>query len=130
MLDTDAKLLTPLELKVMNLLWSLKQALVKELIARWPADEPLPKYNTVSTIVRILEEKGFVAHESEGRSHRYYPLISKRQYQKRLLHNVIDNVFAGSLTGMVSSLLDSQRVSSEELARLKSLIDESEGTAR
>ncbi|RMG71152.1 MAG: BlaI/MecI/CopY family transcriptional regulator [Bacteroidetes bacterium] len=122
----ESKLLTPLELKVMNLLWSQKQALVKELIASWPEPDQVPKYNTISTIVRILEEKGFVGHEAEGRSHRYFPLISKRKYQKRLIHNVMENVFSGSLTGMVSSLLDSQRVSPEELARLKSLIDESE----
>lgn len=129
MVDMDSKLLTPLELKVMNLLWSLKKALVKELIARWPEEEAVPKYNTVSTIVRILEEKGFVDHEAEGRSHRYFPLVTKRQYQKRLLHHVMDNVFAGSLTGMVSSLLDSRHISPEELAGLKTLIDQSESDA-
>ena len=121
----DSKLLTPLELKVMNILWNLKKGFVKELIAKWP-ETKAPAYNTVSTIVRILEEKGFVGHESQGRSHQYFPLISKTQYQKRLLRNVMDNVFSGSLTGMVSSLLDSEKISKDELSALKDLIDNSE----
>ncbi|GAB4404490.1 MAG: BlaI/MecI/CopY family transcriptional regulator [Bacteroidia bacterium] len=122
----EQKLLTPLELKVMNLLWGLKKALVKEVIDAWE-EEPAPKYNTVSTIVRILEEKGFVGHESEGRSHRYFPLISRHKYQKRLMRSVLDNVFAGSMTGLVSSLLDGGHVSRKELEALRTLIDQSEG---
>ncbi|MCI4670743.1 MAG: BlaI/MecI/CopY family transcriptional regulator [Bacteroidia bacterium] len=122
----EKQLLTPLELKVMNILWALKKAFVKDLISHWPKEEKLPKYNTVSTIVRILEEKGYVGHESQGRSHEYYPLISKGQYQKRLIGNVLENVFSGSLTGMVSSLLDSQQLSQKELDQIKDLIEDNE----
>ena len=125
----ESKLLTPLELKVMNILWRLKKAFVKEIIEEWP-DEPIPSYNTVSTIVRILEDekkgKSYVGHKAFGRSHQYYPLITKREYQQRLMKNVLNNAFSGSLTGMVSSLLNSQKVSSEELDALKKLIEESD----
>lgn len=121
----EQKLLTPLELKVMNILWQLKQAFVKEIINEWP-EEPKPKYNTVSTIVRILEEKGYAAHEAQGRSHRYHPLITKGKYQQKLVRNVLDNVFSGSLTGMVSSLINQEQVSSDELDALKKLIEDSD----
>ena len=123
----EQKLLTPLELKVMNILWVLKKAFVKEIIAHWPDQDDLPKYNTVSTIVRILEEKSYVDHEAFGRSHQYFPIVSKGKYQKRLMKNVMDNVFSGSLTGMLSSLLDSEKISTKELDELRSLIDQSEG---
>ncbi|MEL6627873.1 MAG: BlaI/MecI/CopY family transcriptional regulator [Bacteroidota bacterium] len=121
----EQKLLTPLELKVMNILWQLKQAFVKEIINEWP-EEPKPKYNTVSTIVRILEEKGYAGHEAQGRSHRYHPLITKGKYQQKLVRNVLDNVFSGSLTGMVSSLINQEQVSSDELDALKKLIEDSD----
>lgn len=120
----ENKLLTPLELKVMNLLWSVQKAFVKELIEKWP-EKPVPAYNTISTIVRILEEKGYVGHDAFGRSHQYRPLISKRQYQKRLLNNVLDNVFSGSFSGLVSSLLDQESLSKKDLDDLQRLIDDS-----
>lgn len=121
----ELKLLTPLELKVMNILWGMKKAFVKEIIARWPENSE-PAYNTISTIVRILEEKGYVGHDSQGRSHQYFPLISKTKYQKRLMSNVLDNVFSGSLTGMVSSLLDNEKISPDQLTELRKLIDNSD----
>ncbi|MEO0471285.1 MAG: BlaI/MecI/CopY family transcriptional regulator [Bacteroidota bacterium] len=121
----EQKLLTPLELKVMNILWSLKKAFVKELIAQWP-DKPEPAYNTVSTIVRILAEKGYVGHEQMGRSHQYFPIITKTKYQKRLMKSVMENVFSGSLSGMISSLLDNESVDGNELSEIKKLIDQSE----
>ena len=92
------------------------------MIANWP-EPKAPAYNTVSTIIRILEEKGFVGHDSLGRSHQYFPLISKTKYQKRLLRNVMDNVFSGSITGMVSSLLDNEKISKDEISTLKDLIE-------
>ncbi|MEL6699826.1 MAG: BlaI/MecI/CopY family transcriptional regulator, partial [Bacteroidota bacterium] len=81
---------------------------------------------TVSTIVRILEEKGYAGHEAQGRSHRYHPLITKGKYQQKLVRNVLDNVFSGSLTGMVSSLINQEQVSSDEIDALKKLIEDSD----
>ncbi len=122
----DQKLLTPLELKVMNLLWCQKEAYVKDLVSNWP-EHPAPAYNTVSTVVRILEEKkGFVGHKAMGRSHLYYPLVSRRRYQQFALRDMIDSVFAGSLTGMVSTLLNGEKVSNQEIEALRDMINESE----
>ncbi|MDX2286912.1 MAG: BlaI/MecI/CopY family transcriptional regulator [Bacteroidia bacterium] len=115
------KLLTPLELKVMNVLWSLGKAFVRELVEQWP-EEKEPKFNTVSTIVRILEKKGFVGHEPVGRGHCYYPLISKRKYQQHLLGNVLETVFSDSMTGLVSTLLDQRKASQTEIDELKDLL--------
>ena len=119
------KLLTGLEQKVMNLLWDLEKAFVKELIEKWN-EEPVPAYNTVSTVVRILQEKGYVGHEAFGRSHRYYPLIEREEYQKRFMKNVLKNVFSGSLTSMVSSLVDNDDISNDELDEIRKLIDDAE----
>ena len=116
------KLLTALELKVMNILWDKKQAFVKELIEEWN-EEPVPAYNTISTVVRILQEKGFVGHKAFGRSHQYFPKITRNKYQKRLMRNVLDNVFSGSLKTMVSTLVSDDSLSDNELEELKDLID-------
>lgn len=122
----DSKLLTPLELKVMTLLWKRKKAFVKDLITQWPPndDGKVPAYNTVSTMVRILEEKDFVGHESQGRSHEYFPKITRAQYQKMHIKNVLQNVFSGSRQGLVSTLLDGEDLSKDEVSQLKDLIDE------
>ena len=109
----------------MNLLWDLEKAFVKELIEKWN-EEPVPAYNTVSTVVRILQEKGYVGHEAFGRSHRYYPLIEREEYQKRFMKNVLKNVFSGSLTSMVSSLVDNDDISNDELDEIRKLIDDAE----
>jgi len=115
-------LLTPLELKVMNILWKLNEAFVKDLLACWP-DAKKPHANTVSTTVRILEDKKYVSHKTYGRSHQYYPLISKTQYQKRLLGNIVENAFAGSASSLVSALIDTEKVSNSELDEIQTMIN-------
>lgn len=119
------KTLTPLELKVMHLLWEHKQAFVKELVEAWEG-EPVPAYNTISTMVRILEEKGFVGHEAFGRTHRYFPLISKAMYQRQHLRSVVENVFDGSFKGLLAGLLGGGEISPGELAEVKRMLDEHE----
>lgn len=123
-MKSPEKLLTALELKVMNVLWDLERAFVKELIEKWP-EEPAPAYNTISTIVRILEDKGFAGHESFGRSHRYFPKIGREEYQKKLLGNVLDSAFSGSLSSLVSTLVDGRKLSPQEVDALKDLIENS-----
>jgi predicted transcriptional regulator len=120
-----SKTLTGLELKVMNLLWDLEKAFVKDLVDHWK-EEPVPAYNTVSTVVRILQEKGYVEHEAFGRSHQYSPAIGREEYQKRFMKNVLKNVFSGSITNMVSTLVDNEEISSEEMDELRKLIDDAE----
>ncbi len=124
-----SKLLTPLELKVMNILWKLKKGFVKDILERWPEDpEPdakKPAYNTVSTTVRILEDKGYIDHKAFGRTYEYFPSISKAEYQKRLLGNVIENAFGGSVKSLMSALVDADKVSDKDLTDIQDLIDKS-----
>ena len=77
------KELTKAEEQIMQVLWDLNRAFVKEIIDRLP--DPKPAYNTVSTIVRILQDKGFVGHETYGKSHCYYPLVDKNTYTRKFL---------------------------------------------
>lgn len=118
----DKKALTTLELKVMNILWRLKKAFVKDVLEDWPNDTK-PAYNTISTTIRILEDKGFVAHEAFGRTHQYFPLINKNAYQKTFMKNVKKSLFAGSVRNMVSALLDNSKLSNEDLKDLEELIN-------
>ena len=119
------KLLTPLELKVMNILWGLQKGFIKDILNNWD-EEPKPAYQTISTIVRILEKKkGYIGFKAYGKTHEYFPLISKNDYQKSFLNNAVQNVFAGSMASLVSALVDQTQVSSSELDALKALIDES-----
>lgn len=124
-----ARLLTPLELQVMNLLWEKERVFVKDLIEAWEPDKngKKPAYNTISTIVRILEkDKGFIGYKAYGRTHEYFPLISKSDYQKTFLKNAIANVFSGSVTSLVSALVDDEKVDANELDELKRLLDDEE----
>ena len=79
------KELTRAEEQIMQVLWDLGKGFVKDIIDKLP--EPRPAYNTVSTIVRILQDKGFVGHETFGKSHCYYPLVAKDTYTKKFLKN-------------------------------------------
>lgn len=118
------KLLTPLELRVMNILWKLKEAFVKDILEYWSEDSK-PAYNTISTTVRILQEKGYVDYKAYGRTHQYFPLLSKADYQKRFLSNAVENVFSGSMSNLVSALMDGKSMSEPELEQLEDLIKKS-----
>ncbi len=107
------KELTKAEEQVMQLLWEKEEAFVKELVEAF--DKPRPAYNTVSTIIRILETKGFVAHEAFGKTHRYYPLIKKEVYTKHKLGNLVSDYFNGSFSNMVSFFTGNKKVSAKEL---------------
>ena len=116
------KELTRAEEEIMQTLWSLKKASVKEILAELP--DPKPAYNTVSTIVRILEQKGMVDHESRGRTHLYFPIVEKDAYRSFSMRKVMDNYFGGSLKNMVSFFVDKDDVSSRELDDILKIIDQ------
>lgn len=118
------KLLTPLEQKVMNILWKLEKAFVNDVLDGW-TEEPKPAYNTISTTIRILEEKGFIAHKAFGRTHRYFPVVSQPDYQKNLMTNIIQNAFSGSLSSLVSAIVDNEQLSDAEIAEIQELINKS-----
>lgn len=94
------KELTKAEEQVMQLLWKQGKAFVKDLMEVMP--EPKPAYNTVSTIVRILEKKGFVGHNAYGNTHEYYPLLTRDEYTRSYMKKFMRNYFSGSFKEMVS----------------------------
>ena len=94
------KELTKAEEQVMQLLWRLEKAFVKDLMEEMP--DPKPAYNTVSTIVRILEKKGFVGHNAYGKTHEYYPLLTRDEYTRSYMKKFMRNYFSGSFKEMVS----------------------------
>lgn len=92
--------LTKAEDQIMQILWKLERAFVKDIIEEMPA--PKPAYNTVSTIVRILEKKGFVGFKAYGKTHEYFPLISKEEYSNYYLNSFVKRYFKGSFQNLVS----------------------------
>lgn len=117
-----SKILTPLELKVMKILWRLERGFVKDILEKWDAPNK-PAYNTISTIVRILKEKSFVDYEAYGRTHQYFPIISKKEYQAAFIKNAISQVFSGSTNQMFSTILSNEDLEDNDLNELKDLID-------
>jgi predicted transcriptional regulator len=116
------KELTKAEEQVMQILWQLKEAIVKDIIEEMP--EPKPAYNTVSTVVRVLEGKGFIDHKAYGNSHVYYPLISDAEYKKFTFDKMMKNYFSNSYQSLVSFIVDEKNISVKELDELTSLIDQ------
>ena len=107
------KPLTKAEEEIMQILWKLHQAFVKDIVDELP--EPKPHYNTVSTIIKILSDKGFVAAESFGKSNRYYPLVKKDEYTKKTMKQFLKGYFEGSYANMLSFFAKEKDISIEEL---------------
>lgn len=108
-----SKQLTKAEEQIMQVLWQLNEASVKEVIAE--LDEPKPAYNTVSTIVRILETKQFVGHTKKGRGYVYHPLVEKSEYSNQSLHKLMNGYFEGSFKSMVSFFVKENKMDVKEL---------------
>ena len=106
------KELTKAEEQVMQAVWKVGQGFANEVVAAVDADVA---YNTVLTVVRVLEQKGFVAHETFNRSNRYYPLISREEYMQRMLGSIAHRFFGSSARALVSFLVDKKEVSLEDL---------------
>ena len=107
------KELTKAEEQVMQVLWTLEKGFIKDIIAEFP--KPIPAYTTVSTIVRILEEKGFIAHKAYGKTHEYYPLISKKDYRSFAFKNIFKNYFSGSAESLMSYFVKENNVDIKDL---------------
>ena len=110
------KELTKAEEQVMQLLWKLEKAFVKDIIEQMSI--PKPAYNTVSTIIRILEKKGFVGHNAYGKTHEYFPLITRKDYTRSFMKNFIRNYFSGSFQEMVSFFAKEDKMSLSDLDEL------------
>ena len=118
--------LTNKEEEIMRTLWKLREAFVKEVVAELP--DPKPHYNTVSTIIRNLEEKGFIGHEAFGKTHRYHPLISKEAYRKKFMQKTISNYFEDSYKNVVSFFAREEKISADELREIIDLIEKKKQT--
>lgn len=116
------KELTRAEEQVMHILWKLEKAFVKDVVEHF--DKPKPAYNTVSTIIRILEKKGFVSYKSYGNTYEYYPLIRKEDYSRIYLGNFVNKYFENSYKGLVSFFSSDEKVTVKELEEIKRIMEE------
>ena len=113
--------LTKAEEQVMQILWEEEEGFVKELLQKFP--EPRPAYNTVSTIIRILEKKGFVDHRSFGKSHQYYPLVSRDQYRNERFSSLMKNYFNNSMKQVLSHFGEGVPMDMKEADEIISMIE-------
>jgi len=118
------KALTKAEEDIMQVLWQLENANVKQIIEFLP--EPKPAYNTVSTIVRILESKGFVDYKKQGKGHIYFPVLKKQDYSNQSITKLVDNYFQGSFKSMVSFFVKKNDISLNELESVLKEINKEE----
>jgi predicted transcriptional regulator len=116
------KELTKLEEEVMQVMWKIEKGFACDIMAAFP--EPKPAYNTVLTIVRILEKKGFIGYAVYNKSHQYYPLISKENYSKQLLTGVVRKYFNNSFRNLVSAFADGKNLTLKDLEELKEMIND------
>lgn len=116
------KELTKAEEQVMQILWKIKKGFVNDILDYFA--EPKPAYNTVSTIVRILEQKGFIDHKAYGRTYEYYPLISKKEYTQAYLKNFVGNYFDNSYKSLASFFTREEKLSLKEMEEIRKIMEE------
>jgi len=114
------KKLAKREEQIMKVFWELGQAFIKEIIPHLP--DPKPHYNSVATIVKILEEKGFLDHEIVGNVYRYFPTVSKEMYQKHDMKDIVEKYFDNSYPRMLAFFAKEQNLSENELREILALI--------
>ena len=117
----EIKELTKAEEQIMQALWDLEKAFVKDVVDLLP--EPKPAYNTVSTIIRILESKGLIDHEAFGKSHRYFPLISIEEYKSFATEKLLSGYFENSVENMFSFFVKEKKLNLKEADEILKLID-------
>ncbi|MEL6192528.1 MAG: BlaI/MecI/CopY family transcriptional regulator [Bacteroidota bacterium] len=114
------KELTKAEEQVMQYVWKLEKAFLKDILAAFP--EPKPAYTTVSTVIRVLVKKGFLGFNTYSKVHEYYPLVSRQDYFKKYFKRVLGSFFNGSMSGFASYLTEIEDLSVEELEEMNELI--------
>lgn len=118
---TSMQKLTKAEEEVMQLLWEAGRATVSDLLERCP--DPKPPHSTLSSVVRILEKKGFVGHKAYGKTHEYFPLIEREVYGRRSLGDLLRNYFGGSVPRLVSHLAEEEKLSREALEAMVKMLE-------
>ncbi len=112
--------LTKAEEQVMQAIWALEKAFVKEVINYLP--EPHPAYQTLSTIIGILENKGFLGHEAFGKAHQYFPLISKEDYRRHATDKLLEHYYDNSIESMLSFLVTQEKVDLSNVEEILNMI--------
>ncbi len=115
--------LTKAELEIMQIIWAKGRVLVHDILEEM--DEPKPAYNTVSTIVRILEKKGFVSHKAYGKTYEYFAVVEKEDYTRTYMNNVLKNFFDGSFSSMVNFFAADKSISAEDMDEIMKMINDS-----
>lgn len=121
-MSDKAKTLTKGEEDVMKILWMLSKGTVNDILEH--CDEPKPKYTTVATFLKLLEDKGFAGHTSTGKSNMYYPVVEQKEYAGSVAGNMLDSFFGGSLVQMLSFFSSEKKLSSKEKQDLLKLAQE------
>ena len=106
----------------MQVIWQLKKVFVNDILDEMP--EPKPHYNTLSTIVRNLEEKGYVSHNAFGNTYQYFPVVKIEDYRKKFMSNAIETFFGSSYKNMVSQFAKEEKISAEELREILAMIEQ------
>ena len=112
--------LTKKEEELMQILWQLKKAFVKEIVARYP--NPKPHYNTVSSLIRVLQEKGIVGFNAYGNTYEYYPLLKKEAYRKIYMKEIVSQYFNNSFPSAVAAFVKEEELDEKEVEELIKLI--------
>lgn len=112
--------LTRKEEELMQILWDIKKGFVKEILDKYP--DPKPHYNTVSSIVRLLQDKDFIGHQEYGNTHEYYPKVTREEYRKSFMKNVIRDYFDNSYKNVVAYFVEEKKIKPEELDEIIRLI--------
>jgi len=115
------KRLTRKEEEGMQILWKARKGFIKELIDLHR--EPKPLYTTFSSLIRGLEEKGYVGHKAYGKNHEYFPLIKKEEYRKIFMKEVVSNYFGSSYKNVVSFFVDEKKINTNDLKKLIEIIE-------
>ena len=118
------KKLTRKEEELMKILWKLEKAFVKDIVEEY--DNPKPHYNTVSSLVRLLQDKGIIGYNQYGNTYQYYPLISKEEYRKSFMKQIVSDYFDNSYKNAVAFFVKEKGLSAEELEELVNMIKNKE----
>lgn len=113
--------LTSNEEQVMGIIWQLEKALVREVLNLYP--EPKPPYTTLASIIKQLEKKGYLDHQTYGTTHEYFPLISKNTYQHRSFNQMVKNYFEGSAKNVLSFMVAENKLSEKDLNELEEMVE-------
>jgi BlaI family penicillinase repressor len=116
------KEITQAQEEIMRVLWQIKEGVVNDILDQ--LQEPRPAYNTVSTVVRVLEKKGYVGHKTYGKTHVYYPKTDKKEYARQRMKELLSGYFSNSVKSMVSFFAREEKIELQELEEIRKLIEE------